>query len=189
MDFVRNESIALTLATPLDEGSSIGNLFKGWFIAPATTNYKFYMSCDDHCILKLGLTPENVTDVQDIIQIYEWSEWRDYFQEDGANRSSVWIALEADQAYYLEANHVEFGGGDHLTVAVEIESSNSSGHYHSLKEQQFLGFMPETYNQDTVRITIENPDDGKYLLSFVNPLSLGMTMSAQFAANADVDTV
>jgi hypothetical protein len=54
MDFVRNESLALTLSTPLDEGTNIGNVFKGWFIPPATTNYKFWMACDDHCILKLG---------------------------------------------------------------------------------------------------------------------------------------
>lgn len=54
MDFVKNESIALTLATPKDEGTNIGNVFKGWFVPPASANYKFYMSCDDHCILKLG---------------------------------------------------------------------------------------------------------------------------------------
>lgn len=45
------------------------------------------------------------------------------------------MALEADKAYFLEAQHVEFGGGDHLTVAVEIERNDSTGHYHSLKEQ------------------------------------------------------
>jgi len=67
---------------------------------------------------------------------------------DKTNRSSVWLALEADQPYYLEAQHAEFSGGDHLTVAVEIErtGNDSSGHYHSLKEQQYFGFMPETYN-------------------------------------------
>ena len=40
-----------------------------------------------------------------------------------------------------------------------------------------------------MRITIENPDDGKYLLSFVNPETLGMTTSAQMPANADPATV
>jgi hypothetical protein len=100
------------------------------------------------------------------------------------------MALEADQPYFIEAQHTEFGGGDHLTVAVEIEKTdNSTGHYHSLKEVQYLGFMPDTINHDTVRITIENPDDGNYLLSFVNPETMGLTMSSQFAANADVAKV
>ena len=101
------------------------------------------------------------------------------------------MALEADKAYFLEAQHVEYYGGDHLTVAVEIErnENETSGHYHSLKEKQYFGYMPETYNQDTVRITIDNPDDGNYLMGFVNPTTLGMSMSSQVAANADVAKV
>jgi len=56
--------------------------------------------------------------------------------------------LRGWQAYFLEAQHVEFSGGDHLTVAVEIErnENETSGHYHSLKEKQYFGYMPETYN-------------------------------------------
>ena len=78
---------------------------------------------------------DNVTDVQDILEVYEWTPWRQYHNTTKTNRSSVWMALEADKPYFLEAQHAEFGGGDHLTVAVEIEKTdNSTGHYHSLKE-------------------------------------------------------
>jgi hypothetical protein len=34
------------------------NKYRGWFIAPATTNYRFYMACDDRCTLYLGDTPD-----------------------------------------------------------------------------------------------------------------------------------
>jgi len=37
--------------------------------------------------------------------------------------------------------------------------------------------MPEDLQFDTVRVTIDNPDDGKYLLSFVNPETLKMNIS------------
>lgn len=137
-DFVRNETLALTLSTPKDEGNHHGNVFKGWFIPPASTNYSFWMACDDHCILKLGNTSglgNDTTDVRDIINIYSWSEWRDYFKADKINRTSGKIYLEADKPYYLEALHIEGGGGDHMSVAVEIESAATVGHYHAVKEQ------------------------------------------------------
>lgn len=49
--------------------------------------------------------------------------------------------------------------------------------------------MPEDLQFDTVRVTIDNPDDGKYLLSFVNPETLKMNISEQMPANADAGTV
>jgi hypothetical protein len=149
-EYVRNETLALTISAPKNEGNHHGNVYKGWFIPPASTNYTFWMACDDYCILKLGKTPgvgnttvnvtvngtDIVTDnVRDIIQIYSWSGWRDYFKADGKNRSSGKIYLEANQPYYLETNHIEGGGGDNIDVAVEIESNTTVGHYHAVKEQ------------------------------------------------------
>lgn len=177
-DFVRNESLALTLSTPKDEGNRHGNIYKGWFIPPATTNYSFWMACDDHCILKLGETPgkgNDTSDVKDIIAVYGWSEWRDYHKADGRNRTSGPIYLQAGEPYYLEALMIEGAGGDHLSVAVEIESNEIVGHYHAVKEAQYLGFMPDDLKFDTLRVTIENPDDGKFLMSFVNPDTLERT--------------
>jgi hypothetical protein len=42
------------------ESDRMENVFKGWFIPPATTKYRFYMSCDDHCNLKLGSEPNKI---------------------------------------------------------------------------------------------------------------------------------
>lgn len=113
-------------------------MYKGWFIPPASTNYSFWMACDDYCILKLGQTPalgNDTENVRDIIKIYSWSDWRNYFKSDSQNRTSGKIYLEAGKPYYLEALHVEGGGGDHMSVAVEIESTEMVGHYHSVKER------------------------------------------------------
>jgi hypothetical protein len=46
-DWTRDESLALQLEAPSGVGDRLAHEFKGWFVAPLTTNYKFYMACDD----------------------------------------------------------------------------------------------------------------------------------------------
>lgn len=49
-----SESLALTFSTPHGIANFYGTRMKGWFIPPATTNYRFYVACDDWCELKLN---------------------------------------------------------------------------------------------------------------------------------------
>ena len=51
-----NETLALSFENPFNEGNFLGNVYKGWFVAPATTRYRFYITCDDLCKLNLGNT-------------------------------------------------------------------------------------------------------------------------------------
>jgi hypothetical protein len=53
---------------------------------------------------------------------------------------SDWINLTAGEPYYIEGGTFEWGGGDHFSVAVEIEQTNTSvvGHHHAMKEVQYL---------------------------------------------------
>jgi len=46
---VGTNQLALQMEAPFTVGDYIGNLFQAWFIAPATTRYRFYMACDDAC--------------------------------------------------------------------------------------------------------------------------------------------
>lgn len=51
------ESIATSLEAPTDltpDGRQ-GNMYKGWFVAPETTSYRFHITCDDICDLYMGL--------------------------------------------------------------------------------------------------------------------------------------
>jgi hypothetical protein len=41
--------LALTMEAGYNEGEIITNIFRGWFVPPATTNYRFYIACDDKC--------------------------------------------------------------------------------------------------------------------------------------------
>jgi hypothetical protein len=55
------------MENPVNEGNLLGNIYKGWFIAPATTNYKFYMACDDYCKVNLGSISGVVEDPTEIV--------------------------------------------------------------------------------------------------------------------------
>jgi len=42
--------LALALETPYyNEYNNMASKFKGWFIPPKTTNYRFYQACDEKC--------------------------------------------------------------------------------------------------------------------------------------------
>jgi len=46
--------LSLAVESPYRQADKIVNKFKGWFIPPKTTNYRFYQACDDWCRLYLG---------------------------------------------------------------------------------------------------------------------------------------
>jgi hypothetical protein len=136
-DWTRKESLALQLEAPNGVGDRLGHKFKGWFVAPLATNYKFYMACDDDCIFKMDQAPMSTTNLTELISITAATGFREYWREsDNGNRSSEWIALEAGEHYYIEMWAVEGYGHDHASVAVEIEQTDVVGHHQSMKEMQ-----------------------------------------------------
>ena len=55
---------------------------KGWFKAPATGNYRFYISCDDACKLFLDETTAYGAGTPTLSEkaVRHWAtEWRHYF--------------------------------------------------------------------------------------------------------------
>jgi hypothetical protein len=103
--------------------SQMANLFRGWFTPPATARYRFHQSCDDHCDLRLGNTPDQETDVKEILNIDHHAEYRraSYTRYGDQDRVSEWVSLEVGKKYYIEAAHLNGWGGDHFTTGVEIE--------------------------------------------------------------------
>jgi len=90
-DWIRTNHLSVELESHELKGDFYGQIFKGWFIPPATTDYKFYMSCDDHCELKLSKTPNDITAPTSIIKVDGASTFRQYFKDnDGRQRSSAW---------------------------------------------------------------------------------------------------
>lgn len=65
----------------------------------------------------------------------------------------------------MKSKFVEGGGGDHFTVAVEIEQTEIKNHPMAMKEVQEISILPKIQYEKT-RVIIENPDDKDYILSF-----------------------
>jgi hypothetical protein len=164
-----SETLALNMESPYNEGTLLGNVYKGWFVAPATTNYKFYLACDDFCKLNLGNVSGAVEDPTEIASIGSHLDYRDWWATKSNvqqyKRQSDWISMTKGEHYYMEAQHIERNGGDHFAAAVEIEQSDIIGHHHSMKEIQYISVEADKIFEST-RITISNIDAGNYLLVF-----------------------
>ena len=154
---------------PYGEDSNMGSRYRGWFIAPATTNYRFYMSCDDRCTLKFNNATDNSTDPATIIADLSmaWHTKRQYYAP-GKNQKSEWHSLTAGEAYYIEGLHYDYNGNNHFSVGVEIEQTAMTDHHHAIREVQHLYVQPETLF-DTIRITIENMDTSHFKLILQRP--------------------
>lgn len=100
--------------------TSYGNALSGWFKAPATTNYKFYVSCDDYCQLEVSNSNLTAAGKMLIHSSPGSTSFRNYWTLDGS-RNTSWIPLVKGNYYFLEARHIQGTGPEHLSVAVEIE--------------------------------------------------------------------
>lgn len=56
------EKLSLQWETEHGVGDHIGNKMSGWFVAPATTKVRFYMTCDDTCSFDISKTADAAID-------------------------------------------------------------------------------------------------------------------------------
>ena len=50
--------LALEFESDWNLGDDIGSIYKGWFVPPADTRYRFYQSCDNKCRLWFAPCPD-----------------------------------------------------------------------------------------------------------------------------------
>jgi hypothetical protein len=85
------------------------------------------------------------------------------------DQKSDWYSLTAGENYYIEAlTYVNNEDKDSFSTAVEIEQSDMTGHHHHTKEIQTIEVYVGETNKDTIRITIQNMDEGYFKLLFKN---------------------
>ena len=125
----------MDLETPKDvRDKDSGYIFSGYFKAPATAGYRFYISVDDDAEFYFSNFNMDHSKKTLLYTAPGYSGYRDYFRIDGS-RTTRWLNLTKDEYYYLEVRMVQYSGGDHLSVAVEIEDPNIvPGHFHTMRE-------------------------------------------------------
>jgi probable HAF family extracellular repeat protein len=108
--------------TPPNSGEFYGQRVSGWLVPPETGNYTFYIASDDQSELLLS-SDDQPGNKQRIARVDFWTDFRSWTQF-GTQRSAP-IALEAGKRYYLEANMVEAGGLDNLSVRWDLPDGSS----------------------------------------------------------------
>jgi len=108
--------IYLETSSKYNQDDNYSQYFSGYFKAPISTEYKFYVSSDDHSYVFLWINGIRTK----IIDFNSWVIPDDFISN--PNLYSKWITLVGGNVYYFELIHHEFGGIDHMTLGVEIKN-------------------------------------------------------------------
>jgi len=123
--------------TPSGQGVNYAERVSGYFIAPQTTNYVFFVCSDDDSDLFLS-TDSSPANKQLIAQETAWSNSREWVSSTGGSdvaskrsdqfTGTTWpggntIQLTAGTAYYMEGDHHQGGGGDDFAATFKFASA------------------------------------------------------------------
>ena len=86
----------------------------GWLVPPVTGEYTFWMSSDDSGRFYLGTDAAEATKIQ-LAAVNGYTGFQSF--DSSGSQVSVPVTLQAGRAYWFEAQQLEGGGGDHLSVA------------------------------------------------------------------------
>jgi len=111
---------ALTAETAIGADDYYVKKLRGFFKAPTSGDYKFFVAGDDQVRLYLSSTPNSLDDsaLTLIASTSSHTGFRNYGAYD--TQISDLVPLEEDDEYLLEIYHKESWGGDHASVGVQI---------------------------------------------------------------------
>jgi hypothetical protein len=98
----------------IDVADNYSRRMTGQIVAPATGTYVFWIASDDASRLYLSTTSSAANKVQ-IATLSGYTSFQNW--DANASQKSANITLTAGQSYYMEVQHQEGGGGDHVSVA------------------------------------------------------------------------
>ncbi len=101
-----------TFTTPQGVGNDYSRRLTGYIVAPATGDYTFWIASDDGSRLYLS-ADDHENNKNQIISFESWAPFQTW--DRGAKSSP--IRLEAGTVHYLEVQHLQGSGGDHVSVA------------------------------------------------------------------------
>ncbi|WP_367873266.1 M60 family metallopeptidase [Luteolibacter sp. Populi] len=86
----------------------------GWLVPPVSGEYTFWVSGDDDCRFYLGTDETEASRVL-MGRVSGYTNFQSFDGQGG--QRSLPVSLEAGKAYWFEAQQMEGGGGDHVSVA------------------------------------------------------------------------
>ena len=106
--------VLYSFTTPQDVADNYSRRLVGQIVAPTTGTYKFWIASDDASRLYLSTTSAAAQKAQ-IATVSGYTSFQAW--DANASQASANITLTAGQSYYMEVQHQEGGGGDHVSVA------------------------------------------------------------------------
>ncbi|WP_181163744.1 PA14 domain-containing protein [Pontibacter mangrovi] len=104
---------------PSNTGDNYGQRIRGYVTAPESGQYTFWIAADDKAELYLS-SSEDPAGKKKIAYASDWTNSREWNKRTG--QQSAKVTLEAGKRYYIEALHLEGGGGDNLAVGWQLPS-------------------------------------------------------------------
>ena len=106
-----------TFTTPQDVADSYSRLLTGYFQPPVSGAYTFWIASDDASRLYLS-TDETAANKSQIATVSGYTGFQSWDSQ--AGQKSTAFNLVAGKVYYMEVQHNEGGGGDHVSVAWQV---------------------------------------------------------------------
>jgi len=89
--------LSLNLESPINNGDYVGDFYQTWFVPPVTARYRFYMTCDDKCRMRIAPCPNTDSPTVELLRHDYASSFRDYwgervFRNSGSRKTwSEWV--------------------------------------------------------------------------------------------------
>jgi len=148
----------------------------GFFKAPRSGDFTFYVSSDDSCEVWLS-TDSTVANKARIINFGSYTNFRDMLSR--TSTRSLPITLVSGQLYYLEIWHQQWGGNTHFSMGVQIPSPGAQvGNY--MPSVQLLSIVPGLLTREVQRVTITGtPTGGSIAFTYKGKTSAQVAWPAQ----------
>jgi hypothetical protein len=116
---ITKDDILLETMTPKTFTTNYGQYINGYFKAPYSGTYTFWLTSDDASQVYLS-TDSTSANKKLLIDYTSWSDYNDFITK---NIKSNATTLVGGSYYYMEVKHVQGGGNDHFGLGVEIATT------------------------------------------------------------------
>ena len=109
------------LSTPPNFALNFAQVFSGYFKAPISSRYRFFIASDDKSQVMFSCAPGEASreKLVEIAKVSSWVSYRNYYAFD--EQISDWIDLDEGKFYFMEIRHIDTGGDSNFQMAVEID--------------------------------------------------------------------
>lgn len=128
---------------------------RGYFVAPNSGEYRWYISGDDVATVWLNQNDTSF-DRKNGMKRVAWNAGATSSYRHGNHQISEWMNLTKGQRYPFQIRFIEWGGHDYFQAGVEIKNSDAHKtltQYHRVNEIQTMQFRARIQRQEQ-RITV-----------------------------------